>query len=129
MIAGTNLTHINYGNIGGEVKFIDTIKYYQKMLAEWVSTFTEYKKNSEKYLTKQFFNQRYYFSKIWKYLGDAQKNKILDIISEGKKIIPYGQLVDMNSMFLTPENNVFSEKTEFCSDLKQKAVSDSDLFI
>ena len=129
MIAGTNLTHINYVNIGGEVKFIDTIKYYQKILAEWVPTFTEYKKNSEKYLTKQFFNQRYHFSKIWKYLGDAQKNKILDIISEGKKIIPYGKLVDMNSMFLTPENNVFSEKTEFCSDLKQKAVSDSDLFI
>ena len=32
----------------------------------------------------------------------------------------------MNSMFLTPENNVFLEKTEFYSDLKQKAVSDSD---
>ena len=29
-IGGTNLTHINYGNIGGEVKFIDTIKYHQK---------------------------------------------------------------------------------------------------
>ena len=34
MIAGTNLTHINYGNIGGEVKLIDTIKYYRKILAE-----------------------------------------------------------------------------------------------
>ena len=27
-IGGTNLTHINYGNIGAEVKFIDTINYY-----------------------------------------------------------------------------------------------------
>ena len=83
-----------------------------------MSTLTEYEKNSEKYLTKQFFNQRYYFSKIWKYLGDAQKNKILDIISESKEIIPYEKIVDMNLMFLTPENSVFSEKTEFCSDLK-----------
>ena len=32
----------------------------------------------------------------------------------------------MNSMFLTPENDVFFEKSEFCSDLKQKAMSDSD---
>ena len=40
-IGGTNLTHINYGNIGGEVKFIDTIKYYQKSLAELASTLTE----------------------------------------------------------------------------------------
>ena len=37
----------------------------------------------------KFFNQHHYFSDIWKYLGDAQKNKILDIISEGKGIIPY----------------------------------------
>ena len=32
-IGGTNVTHINYGNMGGEIKFIDTIKYYQKSLA------------------------------------------------------------------------------------------------
>ena len=32
----------------------------------------------------------------------------------------------MNSMFLTPENDVFFEKSEFYSNLKQKAVSDSD---
>ena len=29
-------------------------------------------------------------------------------------------------MFLTPGNNVVFEKTEFYSDLKQKAVNDSD---
>ena len=32
----------------------------------------------------------------------------------------------MNSMFLTPENVFFKKKTEFYSDFKQKAVSDSD---
>ena len=32
----------------------------------------------------------------------------------------------MNSMFLTPEDDVFFEKSEFYSDLKQRAVSDSD---
>ena len=29
-IGGRNLTHINYGNIDGEVKFIDTMEHYQK---------------------------------------------------------------------------------------------------
>ena len=33
IIGGTNVTHINYGNMGGEIKFVDTIKYYQKSLA------------------------------------------------------------------------------------------------
>ena len=32
-IGGTNVTHINYGNMGGEIKFVVTIKYYQKSLA------------------------------------------------------------------------------------------------
>ena len=32
----------------------------------------------------------------------------------------------MNSMFLKPENDVFIEKSEFYSDLKQRAASDSD---
>ena len=67
------------------------------------STLTEGEKDSVKYLIIQFFNQHHYFSEIWRYLGDAQKNKILDIISEGKGIILYEKIVNMNSMFLTPK--------------------------
>ena len=65
-IGGTNLTHINYGNIGGEVKFIDTTKYYQKSLAELASALAEDERNSVKLLTIQF--QLHYFSEIWKHL-------------------------------------------------------------
>ena len=39
------------------------------------------------------------------------------------EIILYEKIVEMNSMFLTPENDVFFEKSEFYSDLKQEAVS------
>ena len=44
-VGGTNLTHINYENIAGEIKFINTIKYYQRNLAELASTFSEDEKN------------------------------------------------------------------------------------
>ena len=37
-IGGTNLTHINYRNIGEENKFMDTIKYYRKSFAELATT-------------------------------------------------------------------------------------------
>ena len=73
----------------------------------------------KKHLTKQFFNQHSYFSEVWKYLGDSQKNNILEINAEGKGIIPYEKIVDMNLMFLTPENELYG-------DLKQKSVSDDD---
>ena len=61
-----------------------------------------------------------------KYLGDSQKKKLLEIIAAGKGIIPYEKIVDMNSMLLTPDNDVFLEKSEFYSNLKQNTVSDSD---
>ena len=53
---------------------------------------------------------------VWKYLRNPEKMKILEIISHEK-------IVQMNSMFLTPESDVFFEKSKFYSDLKQKAVS------
>lgn len=66
-----------------------------------------------KNLTKQFFNQHLYFCEVWKYLSDQQNDKILEIIADGKGIIPCLKTVYMNSMFLTPENDVFFEKSEF----------------
>ena len=41
----TNLTHINYGNIAGEFKFVNTLKYYQKSLGELAATPSEDEKN------------------------------------------------------------------------------------
>ena len=38
---GTNLTHIDYGNIAVEIKFIDTLKYYQKSLCELAAMLSE----------------------------------------------------------------------------------------
>ena len=60
---GTNLTQINLSNITGEIKFIDSLKYYQKSLAELASSLTDEEKISIEKLTEQFFNQ-HYFSKI-----------------------------------------------------------------
>ena len=36
-IGGTSLTQINFSNITGEIKFIDSLKYYQKSLGELAS--------------------------------------------------------------------------------------------
>ena len=55
----------------------------------------------------------------------SSTEKSLDIIADGKVIIPY-EKIDKNSMSLTPENGTFFEKSEFYSDLKQKSVADED---
>ena len=89
---GTNLTHVNYANIAGEIKFIDTLKYYQKRLSELDATLSEDKKNSVKQLTKQFFNKHSYFAEVWKYLGNSQKNKI----SEGNYTVWKNSRYELN---------------------------------
>ena len=58
------------------------------------------------------------------FLGIVRKRRILDIIADGKVIVPYEKIVEMNLLSLTLENGDFFEKTEFYSDLKKKAVSD-----
>ena len=62
-IGGTNLTQISFSNITGEIKFIDSLKYYQKSLALF-----EFEK---------------------------KKEKKLDIVSEGKGVISYELIIDM----------------------------------
>ena len=109
-----------------KLNLLTHLSIIKKNLGELPATLSEDEKNSVKQLTRQFFNQHSYFSEVSKYLGDFQKKKILEIIAEGKGIILYKKLVDMNSMFLTPENDVFFEKSGFCSNLKQKVVSHSD---
>ena len=52
----------------------------------------------------------------------------MDIIAEGKGVIPYELVVDMQSFFIEPEND-FWEKTEFFSDLKRSAVNDDTMKI
>ena len=125
-LAGTNLTNINFANIGNETKSISTLKYYQKRLGQLAATLSVDEKFAVKNVAEQFISQHDYFSGVWKYLGPQQKEKILDIVADGRTIIPYEKTIDVNSLVLTPENEVFFEKNEFYSNLKQKSGVDED---
>ena len=97
-IGGNNLTQINFSNITGEIKFIDSLKYYQKSLSELASTVSDEERAAIRKLTEQFFNQHYYFSRVWPYLN-SKKKQVLEIVSEGKGVIPYELIIDMDSFF------------------------------
>ena len=102
---GNNLTNINFANIGNTKKVIDTSKYYQKSLGELASTLKICKNFSV-----TIFKPALLIWRDWKFLSDAQKTRILDILSEGKGIILYEKIVTMNSLFCTPENGTFFKK-------------------
>ena len=123
-IGGANLTHVNYGIIDNEIKLIDSLKYYQKSLADLSSTLTPEEKRAAVKVTKQYFNQHYYFSTVWPYLTLKLREKVLGIVTSGKGIIPFELIVDMKALLLTPDEEQFWNKTEFFSELKLQAVDD-----
>ena len=69
---GTNLTQIDFSNITGKIKFIDSLKYYQKSFDKLASTLSDEEKTFKK-LIEQFFNQHDYFCKVWPYLNSKKR--------------------------------------------------------
>ena len=75
-IGVTDLTQANYGNISGEIRLIDSLRYYQKSLGELSSTLTIEDKIAVKKLTEKFLNEHLYFSTVWPFLSFFKKEKI-----------------------------------------------------
>ena len=63
-IDGTNLTQANYGDISGEIRLIDSLKFYQRSLGGLSFTLTTKEKNVVKNLTEKFLNEHYYFCAV-----------------------------------------------------------------
>ena len=62
-IGGTGLTNINFASIGN-IKLIDTTKYYLTSLGKLASTLTDTENTRIDALTKQFLMQHRYFQKL-----------------------------------------------------------------
>ena len=88
------MTQVNFSNIIGEIKFIDSLKYHQKSLEKLAPLSIE-EKISARELTEQFFNQHHYYSKV------------------GKGVIPFELNINMESFFLIPENEFWEKKRIF----------------
>ena len=122
---GTHLTHLNFANPRGEIKFIDSLKYYQRSLAELTSSMDLKEVEKAKTVMNSFLKNHHYFSTVWAFLPPTKQAEILKITCEGKGVIPYELVTGLNSFFLKPEDYFWS-KTEFYSELKQKNVGDEE---
>ena len=120
-IGGKNLTDINFARIDN-FKFIDTMKYYQTSLAKLSETITDSERENIKLLTIQFLETHDYFSLVWMDLDTEQKNKVIEIIVNGKGAIPHEKIETINSLCVKPEDGIFFSKEEFFSSLKDKAI-------
>ena len=72
-IGGTNLSNINFSNIGTQMKIIDTMKYFHCSLAQIASTATNDEKAKIKKLILQFLVEHDYFGVVWQTLTEVVK--------------------------------------------------------
>ena len=103
LIGGTNLTNINFANIGEQVKFINTMKYYQQSLSTVAATMKETEKQNIKFQCKKIINNNKKLNLKFSSCTQEEQEWILNYISSGKGAIPY----EMITQFIQPEQEFF----------------------
>ena len=119
-IGGSNPTNINFAMIQNQVRFIDTIKYFQQSLANLAASMTDIEKNNVRETSKRFLA----FDLI--FLDQEQQDWILDYLTSGKGIIPYQMITTVDSLETEPKNGAFFDKKDFYSTLKEKDISEEE---
>ena len=119
-IGGKNTTDINFAIIQNQVRFIDTVKYFQQSLANLASSMT---KIEQKNVRKKF--KRLLAHKLM-FCNKEQENWVLDYLTSGKGIIPYQMITNLDSLKQALRDGHFFEKQDFYSSLKEKDISDKE---
>ena len=124
---GKGTRNLNYATIGEQVKFIDTIKFYQEPLYALAASMepTE-KENIERTIIvflETFPRYKYKYST----LTFENKNWVVDYLSAGKGVIPYEMIKQWEDLNIAPslEEN-FYPKTAFYSSLKNSNITDQE---
>ena len=120
---GSNLTNINYANIGEQVKFIDTMKYYQQSLAKLAESMMAGEKGKLKKESKRFIKKHDYFGNIFLSFPKEDQECILDYMCSGKGVIPYKMMNSFVSLEIVPEGEFFNME-DFHSTLKNSLITD-----
>ena len=111
-IAGTNLTNVQYANIGNQVKYIDTIKYDQQSLSSLTSNTDETERLNIKSSCEKFIRKHSLFSKTFDSISDEEKGWIVDYLLGKKEVIPYEMIRSYEDLDAAPPRN-FSLKLSF----------------
>ena len=118
-IRGKNPTDVSFAIIENQVRFIDTIKYYQQSLASLASSMTDVEKENVRKNCRRFLAEKLML------LTEEEEKWIFDYLSSGKGMIPYQMIMDFESLKITPKD-VFFDWKDFYSCLKEKDISEEE---
>ena len=115
-IGRKNPTDVNFAIVQNQVRFIDTVKYYQQSLASLAASMTDTEKENVRKNCMRFLGEKLMF------LNNEQEKWILDYLSSGKGMIPYQMITEFSSLEIKPKDGFFN-KRDFYLSLKEKDIS------
>ena len=124
---------MSYASISDQVKFIDTIKFYQKPLHTLAASMepTEYEKiqqydNNMRSITK-FLEMHPKFRFKYASLSVEDKKWVVNYLLGGKGVVPYEMIKQWEDLNIVPNSSekLFA-KTTFYSSLKKTMVTDQE---
>ena len=90
-------------NIGNQLKFIETIKYYQQSLGSLSASTNELEKNIMN-SCESFIKKFNYFSDVFNSLADQEKAWVFNYLTAGKEMIPYEMVKTSEDLLAQPES-------------------------
>ena len=116
-IGGKNPSNVNFAIIKNQVKFIDTVKYFQQSLASLAKSMTDDERENVKRTCRNFIANKLML------LTEENKKWVLDYICSGKGTIPYQIVKTLDSLEIKPENGDFFAHKDFYYTLSEKNIS------
>ena len=120
-IGAKNASNINFALIGNQVRFIDTIKYFQQSLGNLGASMTDIEENNIKETFERVLDYRLFFCES---MEEREREWILDYLASGKGTMPYQTITDLDSLSkIPPCDSNFFDKESFYSTLREKNIS------
>ena len=116
-IGAKNPSNVNFAIIKNQVKFIDTVKYFQQSLASLAKSMTDDEQENVKRTCRNFIANKRML------LTEENKKWVLDYICSGKGTIPYQIVKTLDSLEIKPENGDFFAHKDFYYTLSEKNIS------
>ena len=99
---GKNATDVNFAIFENQVRFINTVKYFQQSLGSLADSMTDTERDNVRNICKKFLADKLMF------LNEENEKWILDYLASGKGMIPYQLITDFESLNICPEKEFFS---------------------
>ena len=118
---------MSYASIADQVKFIDTIKFYQEPLHALAASMEPTEHENIKKSISKFLETHHRFRFKYSLLSFENKKWVVDYLSGGKCVIPYEMIKQWEDLNIAPTpNKNFFAKTVFFSSLKNSTITDQE---